>query len=56
MNTNIKNWVVKNGLPLLGLGLTMVSTLVNNKNSDKKMEETITKRVNEVLADKMKGS
>ena len=53
---NFKEWIAKNGLPLLGLTLAGVSTLVNNKNSEKKMEETIIKRVNEVLADKMKES
>ena len=53
---NVKKWISKNGLPLLGLGLAALSTLVNNKNSEKTMEETITKRVNEVLAEKMKES
>lgn len=53
---DMKKWINKNGLPLLGLLLTGVATLVNNKNSEKTMEETITKRVDEVLANKMKES
>jgi hypothetical protein len=53
---DMKKWINKNGLPLLGLLLTGVATLVNNKNSEKAMEETITKRVDEVLANKMKES
>lgn len=53
---NAKDWIAKNGLPLLGLALAGISTLVNNKNSEKKMEETIVKRVNELLANKTKES
>lgn len=52
----IKTLIVKHGLKVLGLGLTVVSTLINNKNNEKIMEETIVKRVNEILADKMKES
>ena len=53
---NFKDWVSKNGLPLLGLTLAAASTLINNKNSEKTMEETITKKVNEALSNKMKES
>ena len=53
---DVKKWISKNGLPLLGLGLAALSTIVNNKNNEKAMEETITKRVDKVLSDKMKDS
>ena len=53
---DVKKWITKNGLPLLGLGLATLATVVNNKNSEKTMQETITKRVNEALAEKMKES
>ena len=56
MNDKFKNWITKNGLPILGLALAAVSTVVNNKNNEQAMKETVTKRVNEVLADKMKES
>ena len=51
---DVKKWISKNGLPLLGLGLAALSTIVNN--NEKAMEETITKRVDKVLSDKMKES
>lgn len=53
---DVKKWISKNGLPLLGLGLAALSTIVNNKNNEKAMEETITKRVDKVLSDKLKES
>ena len=56
MNNIFKNWITKNGLSLLGLALTTVATVVNNKNNEKTLNETVTKRVNEVLADKMRES
>lgn len=53
---NFKNWISKNGLLLVGLLLTGALTLVNNKNNEKTMEETVTKKVNEVLSNKAKES
>lgn len=53
---DVKKWISKNGLPLLGLALAALSTIVNNKNNEKAMKETITKRVDKVLSDKMKES
>lgn len=53
---DVKKWISKNGLPLLGLVLAALSTIVNNQNYEKAMEETITKRVDKVLSDKMKES
>lgn len=43
---------------MLGLGaaLTLGSSLVNARNQDKKMEETITKKVSEALANQAKES
>lgn len=56
MNDMLKNWFKKNGLPLLALTLTGVTTLVNNKNNEKALEETVAKKVNEVLSNKTKES
>ena len=53
---NINEAIGKYGLPVLGLALTFGSTIVNNKNNDKKMEETIAKRVKEALETKTKES
>ena len=40
----------------LGAALTLGSSLVNQKNQDKKMEETIAKKVGEALASQTKES
>lgn len=53
---DMKKWIAKNGLPMASLLLTGLLTLINNKTNEKAMDETITKRVNEVLANKAKES
>lgn len=40
----------------LGTALTLASTLVNQKNQDNQMEETIAKKVAEALENQTKGS
>lgn len=47
---------IKLAISGLGLGLTLASTLVNDKVKDAKMEETITKKVAEALASKAEES
>lgn len=42
-------------LPIAGLVLTVASGIVNNKNQEAKLEETVAKKVAEALADKAKG-
>lgn len=44
-----KTKMFKVGLSVLGMGLTFVGTLVNDKVKDNKMEETIAKKVEEAL-------
>lgn len=44
-----KTKLVKIGLSVLGMGLTFVGTMVNDKVKDNKMEETIAKKVEEAL-------
>lgn len=53
---NMKKWIAKNGLQLLSLLLTGVTTIITNKTNEKAMEEAIKKRVDEVLTNKAKGS
>lgn len=40
----------------LGAALTLGSTFVNQRNQDKKMEETVAKKVSEALANRAKES
>ena len=44
-----KSKLVKLGLSVLGMALTIGSTFVNGKISDSKMEETIEEKVKEAL-------
>ena len=44
-----KSKLVKLGLSVLGMALTIGSTCVNSKISDSKMEETIEEKVKEAL-------
>lgn len=44
-----KSKMVKLGLSVLGIALTIGSTLVNDKIKDDKLEETVTKKVKEAL-------
>lgn len=44
-----KSKLVKLGLSVLGMALTIGSTFVNSKISDRKMEETIEEKVKEAL-------
>ena len=44
-----KTKLVKLGLSVLGMALTIGSTFVNSKISDSKMEETIEEKVKEAL-------
>ena len=44
-----KSKMVKVGLSVLGMVLTIGSTLVNDKVKDAKLEETITEKVKEAL-------
>ena len=44
-----KSTLVKLGLSVLGMALTIGSTFVNSKISDSKMEETIEEKVKEAL-------
>lgn len=51
-----KGKMVKLGLSVLGMALTIGSTLVNDKVKDAKMEETISKKVKEALSNQAKES
>lgn len=51
-----KDKIVKIGMTVLGIGLTLAANLVNGKNQDVKMEETIEKKVAEALAAQAKES
>ena len=44
-----KSKLVKLGLSVLGMALTIGSTFVNSKISDREMEETIEEKVKEAL-------
>ena len=44
-----KTKLMKLGMSVIGLALTIGSTLVNNKISDSKLEEEVDKKVKEVL-------
>ena len=44
-----KTKLMKLGMSVLGLALTIGSALVNNKISDSKLEEEVDKKVQEVL-------
>lgn len=46
----------KLGLSVLGLALTLASSMVNDKIKDAKLEETIAKRVAEALENQVKES
>lgn len=48
--------LAKLALSALGVGLTLVSTMVNDKVKDTKLEETVAKKVAEALADQAKES
>ena len=48
--------LAKIALSALGMGLTLASTLVNDKVKDAKLEETVTKKVGEALANQVKES
>ena len=48
--------LAKLALSALGLGLTLASTLVNDKVKDTKLEETVAKKVEEALANQAKES
>lgn len=47
-----KDKLLKVGMSVLGLALTIGSTLVNSKVNDAKMEETIAEKVKEALENK----
>lgn len=49
-----KSKMVKVGLSVLGMALTIGSTLVNDKVKDNKLEETIAEKVKEALANQEK--
>lgn len=51
---NIKN-AGKFVLPVAGMLLTLAASVVNGKNQDSKMEETVAKKVAEALANQNKG-
>jgi hypothetical protein len=51
-----KKLIAKYGMMALGALLTVGSSLVNAKNQDVKMEETIAKKVSEALANQAKES
>lgn len=48
--------LAKTLLSVAGLGLTLVSTLVNDKVKDNKLEETVAKKVEEALSNQVKES
>lgn len=49
-----KSKMVKVGLSVLGMALTIGSTLVNDKVKDAKLEETVAEKVKEALANQEK--
>lgn len=51
-----KGKLLKAGLSVLGLVLTIGSTLVNDKVKDTKLEETVAKKVEEALNNQVKES
>lgn len=51
-----KSKMVKVGLSVLGMALTIGSTLVNDKVKDNKLEETVAEKVKEALANQAKES
>lgn len=51
-----KTKLMKLGLSVLGVALTFGSTLVNDKIKDNKLNETITKKVEEALKNQAKES
>lgn len=51
-----KSKMVKVGLSVLGMALTIGSTLVNDKVKDNKLEETVAEKVKEALANQVKES
>lgn len=51
-----KSKMVKVGLSVLGMALTIGSTLVNDKVKDNKLEETVAEKVKEALANQARES
>lgn len=51
-----KSKIVKLGLSVLGIALTIGSTLVNDKVKSAELEDTVTKKVAEALNNKAKES
>lgn len=51
-----KTKLAKLALSALGVGLTLASTLVNDKVKDSKLEETVAKKVEEALQNQVKES
>lgn len=49
-----KSKLMKMGLSVLGIALTIGSTLVSDKVKSTELEETVTKKVNEALESKAK--
>lgn len=49
-----KSKMIKVGLSVLGMVLTIGSTLVNDKVKDNKLEETVAEKVKEALANQEK--
>lgn len=51
-----KSKLVKMGLSVLGVALTIGSTLVNDKVKSAELDETVAKKVNEALKNQVKES
>jgi hypothetical protein len=51
-----KTKLMKTGLSVLGLALTLGSTLINDKMKNDKLEETVSKKVAEALNNQAKES
>lgn len=51
-----KSKLMKMGLSVLGIALTIGSTLVSDKVKSTELEETVTKKVNEALSNQAKES
>lgn len=51
-----KSKLVKMGLSVLGIALTIGSTLVNDKVKSAELDETVAKKVNEALKNQVKES
>lgn len=51
-----KSKLVKMGLSVLGLALTIGSTIVSDKVKSNELEETVAKKVNEALNNQVKES